>query len=406
MNRALVPFLALLIAAGPVQPLAATAQPANQAEAAAADAAAAAEQLREALAQFNGALSANDQVIALGNVIRAYEVGLSALRDGLRRAGKREQEIRADFNTSRDRLSRVLGVMATMQRSPETLMLLHPDGPEATAHSGMVLTAISPTLQAEADSLRERLDEIATVRALEQSAADTLAQGLGQVQEARRLLASAASDRSSMPVRFGDNPQELTTLLNSADTLDSFANGIVSMEQDVGAPMTDFEAAEGSLALPVVGRIIRQYNEADGSGVTRPGMIIATSPGALVTAPAAATIRYRGPLLNYGNVMIVEPARDYLLVLAGMSQVFGEVGDVVQAGEPLGLMGGAEGAAAEFGAAFVKGAADGNDADQTQSLYLELRKGKETLDPAGWFVMNPVVTTAPADAAEEGRTTE
>ena len=89
--------------------------------------------------------------------------------------------------------------------------------------------------------------------------------------------------------------------------------------------------------------------------------------------------------------MILEPARGYLLVFAGMSQVFGEVGDVLQAGDPIGLMGGTEASAQEFGAQFVTDAAIGGNGGRTESLYLEVRKGQETLDPAEWFVLNPVV---------------
>jgi hypothetical protein len=45
---------------------------------------------------------------------------------------------------------------------------------------------------------------------------------------------------------------------------------------------------------------------------------------ALVTTPVAATLLFRGPLLRYGNVVIIEPA-DVLFVLAsGLADVFGE----------------------------------------------------------------------------------
>ena len=60
----------------------------------------------------------------------------------------------------------------------------------------------------------------------------------------------------------------------------------------------------------------------------------------MVISPWAATIRYTGPLLDYGNVMILEPGGGYLLVLAGLEQVYGTVGDVVARGAALGLMGG------------------------------------------------------------------
>ena len=355
------------------------------------EAARAAQMLRDATGQLDRALSQEDQVASLTQMIRAYEQGLSALRDGLRRAGIREQEIRAEFDARRDKLGRVLGVMTAMQRSPETMLLLHPSGPQASARAGMILSSVAPGLQAEAQAMQHNLEEIRTVRSIQLNAANTLAQGLGQVQEARRLLASATTDRSDLPVRFGEDPAELRALVQSADSLDAFASGITGMEQDVGAPMADFEGAQGSLALPVLGQVLRRYREPDAAGVARPGMVIATGPSALVSTPWAATIRYRGPLLDYGNVMIVEPARGYLMIFAGLAQVFGETGDVIVAGEPLGLMGGAEPSAQEFGAQFVADAAVGGGAGQTETLYVELRRGKETLDPAEWFVMNPIV---------------
>ncbi|ATQ55660.1 murein hydrolase activator EnvC family protein [Paracoccus yeei] len=391
MNR---PALALLLAAslGLAAP-AVPAQPAEPLGQAADEAARAAEMLRQATGQLDQALTKEDQVASLTQMIRAYEQGLAALREGLRRAGVREQEIRAEFDARRDSLGRVLGVMTSMQRSPETMLLLHPSGPESSARAGMILSSVAPGLQAEAQAMQDKLQEIRTVRTIQLNAANTLAQGLGQVQEARRLLASATTDRSDMPARYGEDPEELRQLVQSADTLDAFASGITSMENDVGAPMADFEGAQGSLALPVIGTVLRRYNEPDAAGVARPGLVIATGPAALVTTPWAATIRYRGPLLDYGNVMIVEPARGYLMIFAGLAQVFGETGDVLVAGEPVGLMGGTEPPAQEFGAQFVADAATGTGtgAGQTETLYVELRKGKETLDPAEWFVMNPIV---------------
>ncbi|RMC34241.1 murein hydrolase activator EnvC family protein [Paracoccus alkanivorans] len=366
----------------------AAATPAAQAVAEAQDAAA---QLREAMGKLSEAVTADDQVVALTEVIRGYEQGLASLRAGLRQATARETELRSQFEAQRSRLARVLGAMTSLQQSPETAMLLHPAGALASAQSGMILSDVTPGLRAEAERLQADLDEIATVRELQANAADMLGNGLASVQEARRLLASAVTDRSTMPVRFGEAPEELQQLRDAARSLDEFADGIDSLETDIGAPMEDFEGAQGSLRLPVVGSVRRPYNEPDAAGVSRPGWIIATPPAALVTTPWPATIRYRGPLLDYGNVMIVEPARDYLLIFAGMSQVFGEVGDVLGAGDPVGLMGGSEAPAQEFGAQFVADAARGGDAGYTETLYLELRKGTETLDPADWFVLNPVV---------------
>ena len=362
--------------------------PANQAVAEAEDAAA---QLRQAIGKLAEAVTADDQVTALTEVIRGYEQGLAALREGLRQASARENELHNRFEAERSRLAGVLGAMTALQQSPESSLLLHPAGAVANARAGMILSDVTPGLRAEAERLQDDLDEIATVRALQSAAAGMLGSGLASVQEARRLLASAVTDRSTMPVRFAEAPEELQVLRDAAQSLDDFADGIGGMETDIGAPMDDFEGAQGSLPLPVVGSVLRPYDEPDAAGVTRPGWVIAAAPAALVTTPWPATIRYRGPLLDYGNVMILEPARDYLLIFAGMSQVFGEVGDVLAAGDPVGLMGGSEAPAQEFGAQFVANAAQGADAGRTETLYLELRKDRETLDPADWFVLNPVV---------------
>ncbi|WP_408592800.1 murein hydrolase activator EnvC family protein [Paracoccus marcusii] len=380
--------LVLALCAALAGPALAQTTPANQAVA---DAEAAAALLRAAIGQLAEAVSADDQVVALTEVIRGYELGLAALRGGLRQASSREAELRDRFEAQRDQLARVLGAMTALQQSPESTMLLHPAGALANARSGMILSGVTPGLRAEAEALQADLDEIATVRQLQSNAAGMLGSGLDSVQEARRLLASAVTDRSSMPARYAEDPEELQALRAAAQSLDDFATGIARMEKDVGAPMDDFEGARGSLALPVVGTVLRPYREPDAAGVSRPGWVIATAPAALVQTPWPATIRYRGPFLDYGNVMIVEPARGYLMIFAGLSQVFGEVGDVLKAGDPVGLMGGAEAPAQEFGSQFVADAAQGAEAGRSETLYLELRQGNETLDPADWFVLNPVV---------------
>ena len=148
------------------------------------------------------------------------------------------------------------------------------------------------------------------------------------------------------------------------------------MEKDVGPPMEDFEGAQGSLHLPVIGTILRTYDEPDAAGVRRPGWVIATPPAALVQTPWPATIRYRGPFLDYGNVMIVEPARGYLMVFAGLAQVFGEVGDVLKAGDPVGLMGGTEAPAQEFGSQFVTDAVRGGQVSGVRYLVYAVQ-GKD-----------------------------
>lgn len=366
----------LLLATGLGLPAAAQSPAAKAAEQAADD-------LRLAIEALNAADSAKDRIAALTATIRAYETGLAALRDALRGAAVREAEIAASFDARREEIGQLLGVMSTMERVPAPLLLLHPSGPLGTARSEMILSAVAPALQGEADKLKTELTEMRNIRALQEETAATLQRGLDAVQNARTTLAQAIQGRTDLPRRYLEDPEELTRLLDNADTLDAFATGLNGMETDIGAPLEDFGAAKGALPLPVFGRLLRKAGEADAAGIVRPGILVATRPAALVTTPWPATIRYRGPLLDYGNVMILEPAQGYLLVLAGMGSVFGNTGDVLAAGAPVGLMGGADGvvAASTGGTGEEVSGAGG-----TETLYIELRQDGATIDPGPWFV--------------------
>ena len=247
----------------------------------------------------------------------------------------------------------------------------------------MIVSDITPAIRARAEELRAQLEEVALLRALQESAAETLQQGLSEVQQARTALSQAISNRSDLPQRFLADPARMQALIDSAETLDGFASGLAGMETGATAPdpVRDFSAARGSLPMPVQGTILRRYNEADAAGIRRPGLLIATRPLALVTNPWPATLRYRGPLLDYANVMILEPDAGTLLILAGLDRVFGEVGQVLPAGEPLGLMGGASPDADRF----FQNAVNGAGSEQSETLYMELRMGEKPVDPAKWF---------------------
>ena len=368
--------LLILCAAGLTGPAMAQAPAAQAAEQAATD-------LRAAIEALKAAESGKDRIAALTATIRAYETGLAALRDALRGAAVREAEIAASFEARREEIGQLLGVMSTMERAPAPLLLLHPSGPLGTARSEMILSAVAPALQGEADKLKAELTEMRNIRTLQQETAEMLQKGLGAVQNARTALAQAIQDRTDLPRRYLEDPEELKQLVDNADTLDAFATGLGSMETDIGAPLEDFGAARGALPLPVFGRLLRKADEADAAGIVRPGIVIAARPAALVTTPWPATIRYRGPLLDYGNVMILEPARGYLLVLAGMGSVFGNTGDVLAAGAPVGLMGGEEKPVA---AGQASGSEEGSGAGGTETLYIELRQDGATIDPGPWFV--------------------
>jgi septal ring factor EnvC (AmiA/AmiB activator) len=259
-----------------------------------------------------------------------------------------------------------------LDQEPGPLLLLHPQGPLGMARSGMLLAEVAPALEAEVAALQAQLAELAALRAAQTEATAALAEGLDAAQAARTALSQAIAARTALPRRLTDDPATLAALVASAETLDAVAGALAPSGPGTGP---DFAAARGMLSLPARGVVLRRAGERDLAGIVRPGLVLATRPEALVTAPWEGTIRYRGPLLDYGNVMLFEPSPGYLFVFAGLATVFGEVGEIVARGAPLGLMGGREALAGREGAG----------ATETETLYIELRQDTVPIDPAPWF---------------------
>ncbi|MFD3190733.1 murein hydrolase activator EnvC family protein [Sedimentitalea sp. HM32M-2] len=343
---------------------------------------AAMQQLETAAQSLQQADGARDRVRALTATIRAYEAGLVAMRDGLRRAATREAQLSRQLQAREGEVSQLLGVLLTIGTAPPPVLLLHPVGPAGAARSGMILAEVTPALQARAGQLRSDLQEVQTLRLLQQNAVTVLQEGLAGVQQARADLSQAMANRTDLPKRFTEDPVRTAILISSVETLDGFASGLSQITGEDVAPLdTDIAALKGRLDLPVQGVVLHRAGEADAAGIRRDGIILATRPRALVNSPTAATIRYRGPLLDMGNVMILEPQPDTLFVLSGLNEVFGETGQVIPAGAPVGLMGGA---APEIGAILsLRG--DGTGTDRSETLYIEVREGGRPVDPETWF---------------------
>lgn len=349
----------------------------------AADAArAAADRLADAAMRLDEASGARNRVKALTETIHAFESGLEAMREGLRRAAIREEVLTRELAAREDEISRLLGVLQSMGSAPSPVLLLHPSGPVGTARSGMILAEVTPALNVRVAELRDKVQEVSVLRALQQSAADTLQNGLDGAQQARTALSQAISNRTDLPQRFTEDPVKTALLIASTETLEGFASGLSQIALgETSNDLPDITDQKGDLALPVPGRVLRRAGEADAAGIARPGIVLATRPRALVTTPTAATLRYSGPLLDYGNVIILEPQAGILLVLAGLDVVYGQTGQVLPGGSPVGLMGGND---PDPGALLPR---DGQESTtgQTETLYIEVRQDNTAVDPATWF---------------------
>ena len=366
----------LLLTLGLSVPVSAADDPAASAEQAAA-------QLQAAADSLAAADKASDRVKALTKTVRAYEAGLQSMREGLRRVTRRETALSQQLQARESEVADLIGVITTIETSTSPVLLLHPSGPLGAARSAMMLAEVTPGLQVRAEALKRDLQEVQELRSLQLKAAEHLKEGLEGAQNARIALSTAMADRQDLPRRYIEDPVQTAILMSSADTLTGFADGLAMIAEVEALPESDgdISSRRGALPLPVQGILLRGYGQRDAAGIARPGFLIATRPRALVTTPAAATIRYRGPLLDLGNVVILEPQADVLFVVSGLADVFGDVGQVIPEGTPIGLMGGV---APEAGT-ILSLSGEGAGTDRTETLYIEIRMENSPVDPATWF---------------------
>jgi septal ring factor EnvC (AmiA/AmiB activator) len=366
--------LAALILA--LWPLALSAQDAGEA------ARRAAEALEAASVRLTDAREARDRVAALTETVRAYEDGLAAMRDGLRAAAVRETQLTRKLASQEADIAQLLGVLSALGGRAQPRSLLHPQGPLGTARSGMMLAGVTPGLNDRAQALRADLEEVTALRQLQQSALDTLAKGLAGVQSARTALSQAIADRTDLPRRFTSDPVRTAILISATETLAGFASGLSQIvEGEIPDSDLDISDRKGRIPLPVRGTVLRAAGDPDAAGVIRPGIVLAVAPRALVTTPVAATVRYAGPLLDYGLVMILEPQNGLLFVLAGLDTLFGTAGQVLPADTPIGLMGGDPVAEGDIRSPSGERAGAG----RSETLYIEVREGDAPVDPLTWF---------------------
>ena len=125
----------------------------------------------------------------------------------------------------------------------------------------------------------------------------------------------------------------------------------------------NFVKAKGKLSRPARGSIITAYGQETAKGVSSKGIIIKTRAQAQVIAPFDGSVLFAGPFRGYGNLIIIEHGKGYTSLLAGLDSIDCELGQLLLAGEPIGLM------------------PDDGDA----KLYMELRKNNHPINPISWF---------------------
>lgn len=326
-----------------------------------------------AAAQANGTVDAT----ALATAIDAYQEALAALRAGVRDATGEEQALTVALEARREEVSRLLAALEMMSRTPPPAQGLHPDGPIGAARAGAMMSELTPALADEALEIAGTLRSIASARALVDSGTADLANGLTSLNEAQARLSAVVAASAPDP----DEPlvtADLAQMARDSLTLSQLAADLAGAE-GVSAPVS--ASAPGPALWPVEGEVVSGFNAPDGAGVRRPGLVVRAAPLSPVRAPVAGMVRYAGPFLEYGYVVVIADSEERMFILAGLAQLNVRTGAPVDRGDLIGLLGGRALDVEEY---VMLPQAD-TGAGVSETLYIEVRQGRVSVDPEPMF---------------------
>jgi septal ring factor EnvC (AmiA/AmiB activator) len=289
-----------------------------------------------------------------------------------------EISLSADFSRDRVRVARLLAVLERLQHDMPPVLAFKPDDALGAARGAMLLGASLPRIYGAAAALGTQLETLRATRVQLIARRAESTHNAVQLAAARvrldQLLAmkdkeadEASSQYSDLQAKYeaaATEAADLGSLLRKVAALRSqrpLEPGIVivAAQNVTAAP----ELKRAALLKPVTGRLVEDDGAGVG-GVRAPGLTFLTAPGAQVVAPADTEVLFAGPYHKTGQVLILESAGGYALVLAGLERVEVRTGDQLLAGEPVGAMP-RTGTAAK--------------------LYFELRQNGKGVSPAPWL---------------------
>jgi septal ring factor EnvC (AmiA/AmiB activator) len=299
----------------------------------------------------------------------------------------------------RGKLAGLLAVLQRMGREPPPALIVRPNDATAAARSAMLLSAVVPAIRTEAARLSK---DLLKLRDLRQKAAEErlkVAAAAGALDKDRNMLAELLAQRRMSAAQAGvqlkDTQERIRTLAGQAGDLRAL---IASLNEDTkspamrgsapvvtnqivsagGARSNSLDGLRGLLTLPVNGELVSSFGASDDMGGRLAGIHLETRPGSQVTSPCDGKIMFAGPFRGYGQMLIIAANGGYHVLLAGLTNIDGVVGQVVLAGEPVGRMGaGRPRQPAHKGISRV-----GSGGER---LYIEFRRNGVPVDPAPWF---------------------
>ena len=367
--------------------------------------------LRKEIADMNGdRAKQNAALIAAGQRLKLAEIEVGSMEERLNALADAEKDVHKQLDGTNSGISNMLAALEHISLNPPPPLIVDPSDAVGSARSALLISTIVPQLRAKADQVVADLKHLQDIKTEAQKQQDQLKANFGVLEEEQLRIATLIAARkqsiASANTQLGAEEQNAAELGAKATSLKALIAELTAKVAAVKAaaaaaaapdlqlpattpeaiktalantartqPAVPFSTARGYLTAPAIGTDVEDYGANDGLGGISKGISYTTRAGAQVVAPADGWVMYKGPYLNYGQIVILNPGQDYTILLAGLDAVSVDIGQFVLEGEPVGKMG-----------SRTIGRTIATSAGVTEpTLYIELRKNDQPIDPAGWW---------------------
>lgn len=361
----------------------------------------------------------NAALIAAAERVKLAETDIVALEEKLGDLIVQELEVRGRLDGADASISTVLASLQRISLSPPPALIVDPSDALGSARSAILISAILPELQQRADSVMADLNRLGEIKADALAQQEQLEANLQVLEEEQLRIGTLIAARKQTEVATGaalaaeeaeaqalaDKASSLRELIGeltrranavaaasqatatanaggAAPALDAETIRIALANPDRKEPAVPFLQAKGYLTPPSSGVTVIDYGASDGFGGISRGLSVVTRAEAQVVAPADGWVLFQGDYLNYGKIVILNTGQNYTVLLAGLARVDVNIGQFVMMGEPVGSMG-----SRTIGRTVATSAGVSRP-----TLYIEMRKNNEPVDPTGWWATTTAST--------------
>jgi len=372
----------------------------------------------------------NAELIAAAQRVKLTEIEVSDIEKRLGILLESESLISARLDIADTDISFLLAALQRISKNPPPALIIDPSDALNSARSASLLSSILPELRQKAETIVADLNQLEATKNRVLAEREQLSDRFSSLLEEQLRIATLIEARKLGTIRVGADlaaeealAEQLATEATSvgelvetlklriatiADAADQAENSppansspSISIEAITQAladtnrtsPAIAFSDAKGFLSAPAAGVMVMEFGANDGFGGISQGVSILTRADAQVFAPADGWIMYKGPYLNYGQIIIINPGNDHTILLAGLQNINVELGQFVLLGEPVGTM----------GSRTVGQTVTTNAGTSRPTLYIEFRNQNQTLDPAPWWARQTVQNQAQTQASDQAQ---